>query len=562
MKRTLTRWLNLGVLMLLLSTGPACDTNDTEDEPGPGITRAMLNPASINFGTVSVGRTDTAAVQAYRQVSGGTGEAIVYDIYVGRSYPAFYLLSDSAPESLITDTLSESHPTADFPVVFAPSEAGIYSSVIRLSSSSISLTDTVHLEGLAVDQCAFSRDRVEFGDVDVGTSRTDTFTVRNVTTPPGQHDVTVRLDIVGCDYLKFVFNGHAAYDWIQWTLAYGEAAVCSLQFTPPGAGEYSCALETETESYCGPILVTGTGAGASLGEWETCFSGRGPDLYAVHGSPGGTVYAVGDSGIVMFTDGPSVPCAWAYGSLSGIDTLSYRAVWQASGADAWVAGSDIGGPYGWTYIFGRQGFGWEVADDVPTMEHFSCGWGSSAADVYFMGLGKVSDHNGRHFDGTTWSNVLIDFGMYDVTGIWGSGPADVWAVMDRPSNNLWHFDGSVWEDRSEAWMVENLQDVWVDQGGEAFVVGTNGSIYHYDGSVWDDQSIGGSRTFYGVFGRSPSDVHVVGAGAALYHCDGFAWRAYSAPPGITVDLYDVYVHSDGEAHAVGQRRTVLRHPGS
>jgi hypothetical protein len=303
--------------------------------------------------------------------------------------------------------------------------------------------------------------------------------------------------------------------------------------------------------------------GSSVGEWETCFTGGGPDLYAVHGSPGGTVYAVGDSGIVLFTDAVSIPCAWAYGSLSGIDTLSYRGVWLASGADAWVAGSDIGGTYGGSYIFGRRTLGWTVVDDIPTMEHYNSGWGSSAADVYFVGLGKVSDHNGRHFDGATWSNVLVDFGMYEITGIWGSGPEDVWAVMNRSSQNLWHFNGTIWEDRSQAWMDENLQDVWVDQGGEVFVVGTHGAIYHFDGGTWEDHTVyGGTPTLYGVSGRSPSDVHAVGAGAALYHYDGFTWRAYAAPAGITVDLYDVWVQSDGEAHAVGQRRTVLRHPGS
>lgn len=552
----------VALLFTLLISGFDCDTNDPEEEDPPTSRAwASLTPEVIDFGPVTVGLTDTALIHSNRESRYGDTLPYAYNVAVTRSYPDFYLLSVAGAESLVTDTLTVADPADEFPVVFAPLVRGIYSSAVKTRSAVVAKTDTVHLDGIGVEGCSFSRNRIDFGDVDLGTSRRDTFTVRNITYPPGAHDVTVRVEIVGCEYLRFVFNGSAAFEWREWTLAPGEAVVCTLQFSPPGTSDYSCTLETGDESYCGPIFVTGTGTGSALGDWSSCSTNTNSDLYGVHESFDGQRVAVGDSGVVLGY-GPLGPrCDWNPLPTPGLDTLSFRGVWVVSGADIWIAGSEIGDAWGGAHVFERVVGAWEQQDSVVTIEHYNCGWASSVNDIYFFGLGAVSDHNGRHFDGSAWENVLVDWGMAEVTGVWGSGPNDVWAVLNQSNYSLWHSDGTTWEDRTEAWMDENLQDVWVDASGVAFVVGNNGAIYYYDGSTWYDQSVGGTETLYGVSGRSPSDVHVVGADAALYHYDGFTWRAYAAPAGINVDLRDVWVNHHGEAWAVGQKGTILYHPG-
>lgn len=552
------------VLLVLLVTGLDCDRDETtepEEEIWSERTWVRLTPEAIDFGAVTVGLSDTDTIQSIRETISSDHLPHRYHVAVDGDFPDFHFVADAGAESLITDTVTATDPTSDFRLVFAPLDVGIYSSRAISRGMDGGVHDAVQLDGIGVEGCAFSRNRIDFGDVDVGTSRQDTFTVRNITVPPGQHDVTIRVEIVGCEFLKFVTNGNPAYDHIETTLSPGAAAVCTLQFTPPGAGDYNCSLDTQDESYCGPVFVTGTGAGASLGDWETCLTDRGPDLYGVHGNFHGKVFAVGDSALVVSHGEHVSTCVLSIRRDYDADTLSLRAVWVDDSYEAWIAGSEIGGAWGGAYVLNERGSGLVTRDMVLTVENYNCGWASSETDIYFFGLGVASDHNGRHFDGSDWSNSLIDFGMSEVTGVWGSGPEDMWAVMNLSSNNVWRYDGTSWQDMSPAWVDEYLKDVWVDRGGDVFVVGDNGAIYHYDGSGWEDQSVGGSGTLYGVSGSSPGDVHAVGSDAALYHYDGFTWRRYTPPAGITVDLYDVWVHHDGEAWAVGQRTTILYHHG-
>jgi hypothetical protein len=82
-----------------------------------------------------------------------------------------------------------------------------------------------------------------------------------------------------------------------------------------------------------------------------------------------------------------------------------------------------------------------------------------------------------HFDGTAWTAVASGGGA-GLTGLWGTGPDDVWATGgDAMSGELLHFGGSSW---STVWTtpasVGRLTSVW-GADGALYVAATNGMVF-------------------------------------------------------------------------------------
>jgi hypothetical protein len=152
----------------------------------------------------------------------------------------------------------------------------------------------------------------------------------------------------------------------------------------------------------------------------------------------------------------------------------------------------------------------------------------------------------------------------EISEIDGSRYSNVWAVLSQPADNLYHFDGSDWEMKTETWMNESLYGVWVHESGDVFAVGSNGAIYHYNGSVWEDQSIElETAAFYGVWGFSADDVFVVGERAKIYHYDGAGWGAVRVSPEVDATLYGVHGGDVGGVSRVfcaGQNGTIVGFP--
>ena len=83
----------------------------------------------------------------------------------------------------------------------------------------------------------------------------------------------------------------------------------------------------------------------------------------------------------------------------------------------------------------------------------------------------------------------------NTTSVWGSGPADVWAVGYQDANLL-HFDGTQWEvDMSLPGTPQFLRGVHGSAANDVWVVGDR-SVYHYDGTTWTDSSPITNTPFY------------------------------------------------------------------
>ena len=107
-------------------------------------------------------------------------------------------------------------------------------------------------------------------------------------------------------------------------------------------------------------------------------------------------------------------------------------------------------------------------------------------------------------------------------GVWGSGPADVYAV-GRPGLLL-HYDGSAWE-LQDASRQDTLTAVWGSGPGDVWVCGFHGLIMHSTGNgQWQRQSAGTGENLYAI-GRGPAGLlYACGQNGALVQNDGSGWR--------------------------------------
>jgi hypothetical protein len=265
------------------------------------------------------------------------------------------------------------------------------------------------------------------------------------------------------------------------------------------------------------------------------------DLHDVYGDDD-EVYACGDNGVVLrHTHGTPNVYVWMNQGFGGIPL---DALWVDESGVVWVGGGAVDGgyTYGQAYYNTDGSTNWINFDQSWWLDMVSSIWGSSSCSMVFggpaisMGMNTLYD-----WDCSELSGDLLGMGYERVTGIHGSGPGDVWAVLDMHMYNAYYYNGTSWTLTREEWMDQALQDVWVSHNGLAWAVGANGAIYHWTGSAWEDQSISGeARTIYGVWGQSVTNIYAVGETGLIYHYNGSTWNELTYPGGLTETLYAVW----------------------
>ena len=214
-----------------------------------------------------------------------------------------------------------------------------------------------------------------------------------------------------------------------------------------------------------------------------------------------------------------------------------------------------------------DGVDWAVVDR-DGLHTYSSVWGSSLGNVYFGGAGVATDFpNAKHWDGNLLNPFQIsDMGMSNVVAMSGTGPSEIWAVLDQDFNSVYRFNGTQWENKTPPFPTQPLHDVGLYTTTlevEVIAVGQEGAIYHYDGSDWEDVSISGeSRDFIAVWVSPNGRIFVVGEDRALYlgHVsDPTEWTATTPPPGDpTADFLDVWGPSDDEIYLTATDGEVFR----
>ncbi|HYH78161.1 MAG TPA: hypothetical protein VEX86_00130, partial [Longimicrobium sp.] len=221
--------------------------------------------------------------------------------------------------------------------------------------------------------------------------------------------------------------------------------------------------------------------------------GCASQLFAVWGSDGRDVYAVGGSGLVAHWTGTT----WDEVD-TGYSGLDLYAVWGSSANDVWTVGD--GGR-----MLHYDGIGWTNDGPVGFEDPLYGVWGSGPADVWAVGEGGSI----LHYDGA-WS-VDTTFAELDLNAVWGTGPGDVWAAGEAFGGTgvLYHYDGAAWSEVSDPEIeLTGLYSGWSSGPADVWVV-SGGDVLHWNGAAWTRSAVGSGLPLYGITGTGASDVFAV-----------------------------------------------------
>jgi hypothetical protein len=407
--------------------------------------------------------------------------------------------------------------------------------------------------------CEQDRTSIDFGIVLLGES-----SVRPViiTAASGEGPAGGVSMLITCEDEDFSFGdklGETLTGEHQIDIAAGESDTFYVIFAPATTGEKTYTIEMGSD--CRDIKLSGTGA--MEGGWVIESSQKTNDLYDIWGSSGRT-FACGEAGTVVTKIGETG--SWTAMTGTGAGAATLRSTWGFEDGPVWFVGgeSDLGGSFAKAYIYSLPSETWSVPSTTTMLDYYGSAWGTDPCGIY-LGGASISGMmpNAARWVCTDFEEFTIGWEYDLVSGVFGSGPEDIWAVQANAYDSLYHFNGTRWESTKTAFMIRGLHEVWVSPEGEAFAVGADGAIYHYTGTEWEDQTIPASTvTLHGVFGSSETDVYAVGTGAGIFHFDGNVWQPLAAPEGLTETLYSVWARSAGEVYMVGEAGLILRYvPG-
>jgi hypothetical protein len=215
------------------------------------------------------------------------------------------------------------------------------------------------------------------------------------------------------------------------------------------------------------------------------------DLAGVWGHSGSDVFAVGN--VIIHFDG----VAWSTQATGPNADLGLSDVWGSSGTDVFAVGA--GGT-----ILHYDGTAWSTLAATPDAD-FVALWGDTPTTIFALGIAP-SGYRAYLYDGAAW-NLMAD--QVQGTSLWGSSAADVYAV-GLGGRGAYHYDGRSWSHTFPGNSGYENAAVGGTSSSNVFVVGNRGSVLRFDGSVWQTQNSGTNEILTDVWGDSAIDVFIVG----------------------------------------------------
>jgi len=278
--------------------------------------------------------------------------------------------------------------------------------------------------------------------------------------------------------------------------------------------------------------------GSTWSEME-CADGYDADLdeYAFHldvwGSSGTDVFTVGEGpgdANVYHYDGDE----WS--AMETPEPWRLLAVWGSASDDVYAVGD-------YQFAFHFDGETWDYLD-LPVIEdvEYVDVWGSGQNDVFVLcniELGYKNDEAAiLHYDGESWSEMLVDETWCAPNAIAGSGPANVFVTFQECSSDLVaHYNGEYWSSflvhdnyDGELGELDHLGKLWVASPDLLFLFEQSVGVGVVEAGVWRYESGDWSLDFLhddgqedgfdarDIWGSSGDDVFMVGGKIWHYGC--------------------------------------------
>lgn len=340
-------------------------------------------------------------------------------------------------------------------------------------------------------------------------------------------------------------------------------------------------------------------------EWIEMSLPQSGTIKGIWGSSATDVFAVGEQGTLLHSDGPSWRSMnWAPGGDWGREHYHFDDVWGTSGSNVFAVGDGPciaeGSLYSTAHvILHYNGLAWNRlrlpdGGNAPGSYGSPDGcarspynqlhaiWGRGPNEIYAMG----SPDYFLRYDGAQWRPIeysrfnLTDrpegddsAQMPEVRDIIGFSDGTIYAVGRVFYAGGWHKgmvrSGGSWRPFATPSELEVIHGIWGTAADDLYAVGyPTGSLevlLHFDGWSWSAVSefdFCSGYDLYGLIGTGPSNLYTVGGGCVL-HYDGTQVTLLKGPGdegGFPANLYDIWRAPDGTIFAAGDRVFQLEGP--
>ena len=309
-----------------------------------------------------------------------------------------------------------------------------------------------------------------------------------------------------------------------------------------------------------PLVLMYKGSGMKSGERCNLLPQK-DSIKSVSGNSVTDVFSLNEVGASAYCNSTSY--SWA--AMQSVTTMNsgttntLKDVWGSSASDVFAVG--VGGII--LHYDGNPEGTWSPMDNSTTTNTLNGVWGSSASDVFAVGVGGII----LHYDGNpegTWT-AIDSITTSTLNGVWGSSASDVFAVGWDGTILHYDDDGSGWDAiGSKETQAHYFGGVWGSSASDVYVVGgfTDNEIFHYDGATWVNtfSSEGDELFLQAVWGSAASNVFAVGTGGITHHYKGSVWDTMNS--GTTNTLRDVWGSSASDVFAVGVGGIILHYDGN
>jgi hypothetical protein len=241
--------------------------------------------------------------------------------------------------------------------------------------------------------------------------------------------------------------------------------------------------------------------------------------FIVHGGPGGLSVLPSEAELSGVW-GSAAEDVWAVGSqILRFDGRRWSAVMRperflldvyGTGAgNVWAVGEG-GVAYAW------NGTRWE-RQHLGTSADLYGVWAHGGV-VWAVGTGSTI----RVRDAKGWQGLTPPAPGLTFTGVWGTGPEDVWVTSEKSGDALFHWNGRAWS--SVRLPFSALYGISGRSSTDILVVGEEGAA-HYDGSIWAVAISSAPSRLLGAWHAPDGKVVVGSAGRVQRAAHGGSWRA-------------------------------------
>jgi hypothetical protein len=190
--------------------------------------------------------------------------------------------------------------------------------------------------------------------------------------------------------------------------------------------------------------------------------------------------------------------------------------------------------------------GWCWKNPLPQGEDVFAVWVPAPREIWGAIGGTLLQRNAQ----SNWTKLVASPEMA-ITGFWGAGRRDVWAVGggDPQTGVIVRWDGERWTEVNRSDVPLGFRDIDGTSTADIWAVG-RGTIMHFDGAVWTAADVGGVVpsefvTNVRVAAAAPDDVWVA-MGRRLLHWNGASWSFED----LSVFITDVWGAGGGVYRAV------------